>query len=169
MLKRILITAVLAGILPATAMAADVSTGGTPGKLVNVTLVDEGHQDADLSRNMGLGMAMGGDASKAVMSIKTDVFAVPAGLVTFKATNASNHMVHEMLLAPISSMSKPLPYNDADNRVDEEAAGDIGEVAELEPGKSGSLTVELKPGLYILLCNIPGHYAAGMWKVIAVQ
>ena len=88
---------------------------------------------------------------------------------SFRATNTSNHMVHEMLVVPVSSMSKPLPYNDKDNRVDEESAGDLGEVAELEPGKSGELTIDLKPGLYLLLCNIPGHYAAGMWKVIAVQ
>jgi uncharacterized cupredoxin-like copper-binding protein len=155
--------------MTATGLAADVSTGATAGKLVNVTLVDDGHDGTDLGKNMGLGMAMGGDASKAVMSIKTDVFAVPAGLVTFRVSNASDHMVHEMLVVPVSSMTKPLPYNDKDNRVDEESAGDLGEVAELEPGKSGELTIELKSGLYMLLCNIPGHYAAGMWKVIAVQ
>ena len=26
----------------------------------------------------------------------------------------------------------------------------------------------LKPGLYILYCNIPGHYVLGMWTLMTV-
>jgi uncharacterized cupredoxin-like copper-binding protein len=47
--------------------------------------------------------------------------------------------------------------------VDEDKAGDKGEVSELNPGQSGSLTVTLAPGKYVLVCNVPGHYGAGMW------
>ena len=39
----------------------------------------------------------------------------------------------------------------------------MGEVSELDPGKSGSLTVTLNPGKYLLICNDPGHYVSGMW------
>lgn len=42
--------------------------------------------------------------------------------------------------------------------VDEDKAGDKGEVSELDPGKSGSLTVDLKAGRYLLICNVLGHY-----------
>ena len=48
-------------------------------------------------------------------------------------------------------------------------AKSLGEVADLEPGKSGELTLDLKPGYYALFCIIQGHYMAGMWKIIAVQ
>ena len=56
-----------------------------------------------------------------------------------------------------------MPYIDAENRVDEDKAGDKGEVSELDPGKSGALTVVLKPGKYVLICNMPGHFDSGMW------
>ena len=42
------------------------------------------------------------------------------------------------------------PIIDDEKRVDEDKAGDKGEVSELDPGKSGSLTVNLKPGIYLL-------------------
>jgi len=41
-------------------------------------------------------------------------------------------------------------------------------VSELEPGQSGSLTIAMKPGKYILFCNIPGHYVMGMWAILEI-
>jgi uncharacterized cupredoxin-like copper-binding protein len=32
----------------------------------------------------------------------------------------------------------------------------------LEPGKSASLTVDLRPGTYTYICTVPGHEALGM-------
>jgi uncharacterized cupredoxin-like copper-binding protein len=79
------------------------------------------------------------------------------------------HDMHEAIIAPIAGKDVVLPYNAIENRVDEEASGDLGEVADLEPGKSGSLTVDLKPGLYVIYCNIPAHYMAGMWTTLEVK
>jgi uncharacterized cupredoxin-like copper-binding protein len=45
---------------------------------------------------------------------------------------------------------------------------DKGEVSELNPGATGSLTVALKPGRYLLICNVPGHFASGMWTEFEV-
>lgn len=164
----LLVTTGLAAML-GCAHAADLkSDSGSPGSVVNVKLVDAGHP-MDMTKNMGLGIGMKGDMATAPFKIEADKFAVPAGLVTFKVTNASGSSEHEMLVVPISGMQTPLPYNAAENRADEQALHSVGEVAELDPGKSGELTVDLKPGLYALLCNIPGHYGAGMWRVIAVQ
>lgn len=39
---------------------------------------------------------------------------------------------------------------------------------ELKPHTSGSVTVNMPPGTYILYCNIAGHYAMGMWTIITV-
>jgi uncharacterized cupredoxin-like copper-binding protein len=39
--------------------------------------------------------------------------------------------------------------------------GKIG-TNDLQPGASGFLSLDLEPGMYALICNIPGHYEAGM-------
>ena len=41
-------------------------------------------------------------------------------------------------------------------------AGHVGEIGDFAPGKTKSLTLNLKPGHYSLICNLPGHYMAGM-------
>jgi uncharacterized cupredoxin-like copper-binding protein len=44
-----------------------------------------------------------------------------------------------------------------------------GEIPEQEPGKSASHTLMLKPGAYVYICNVPGHYAAGMRGTLTVK
>lgn len=139
---------------------------------INVSLWDKGETSMDMLGKMPpLGMAMtpGADMSMATMGITADQTEVPAGTVTFKVTNDSKTDVHEMVLSPVADTGTPLPYDEATMKVDEDAAGHLGEVAELEPGQSGALTIELKPGSYILYCNIPGHYALGMWTLLQVS
>lgn len=38
----------------------------------------------------------------------------------------------------------------------------LGEAEDLEPNASKAFEVMLGPGSYLLICNVPGHYAAGM-------
>jgi uncharacterized cupredoxin-like copper-binding protein len=114
-------------------------------------------------------MGMHGDMKKAPMGIKINKKTVPHGKVTFEVKNVGKELLHEMLVAPIKDENTALPYIDKEYRANEEASGDLGEVSELEPGKSGALTLDLKPGLYLLFCNVPGHYAAGMWTTIKVK
>ena len=135
---------------------------------VKVSLWDKGGT-MDMTKSMGLGMGMHGKMKMAVMGIKTDKKTVPAGKVTFKVSNASKDVIHEMLVSPVATEDSVLAFVDAENRVDEDKSGDLGEVSELDPGKSGSLTLDLNPGFYILFCNVPGHYMAGMWTVLTVQ
>jgi uncharacterized cupredoxin-like copper-binding protein len=40
-------------------------------------------------------------------------------------------------------------------------AGRVGRVGPLKAGASKSLNLMLKPGKYVLLCNLAGHYQAG--------
>ena len=136
--------------------------------IVKVSLWDNA-SNPDLSKNLGMGMGSKMDMSKAPMAIKLDMAEVPAGKVTFDVTNDSKETIHEMLVSPLADMNAQLPFVEADNKVDEEKSGDLGEVSELDPGKSGSLTLELKPGLYVLYCNVPGHYGAGMWTILTVK
>lgn len=146
--------------LPFTAANAD--------SVVSVKLTDNG-VTMDLSKSMGLGMGMKADMTKVSMGISINTKSVLHGKVKFNVTNSSSKVIHEMILSPVSDIAKPLTYIDAENRVNEEASIHLGEVSELDPGKSGSLVVDVKPGKYILYCNLPGHYMAGMWTLLEVR
>jgi uncharacterized cupredoxin-like copper-binding protein len=74
-----------------------------------------------------------------------------------------------MIVMYLANPKDTLPYVADENRVDEDKAGDKGEVSELDPGASGSLAVDLKPGKYVLICNVPGHFASGMWTEFTVK
>lgn len=143
------------------------------GKVIKVSLWDNGAHSMNMLGHgpmMGMGMgAMGKDMPMAPMGIKVSSHTVAAGEVTFEVKNTSKQMVHEMVISPIKNANDPLPYIKSEDKVDEDAAGHLGEVAELEPGKSGALRLSLKPGRYILYCNIPGHYVLGMWTLLTVK
>ena len=164
--RAALAVGLIAAVSTSAAFAAQTSTTGAT---ITVTLWDKGPDSAtpDDAHPMGFG-TKGADMTMAMLGVKADVDTVPAGNVTFNVTNGSKDIVHEMLVSPLPADSN-LPYVAADYKVDEEAAGHLGEVAELEPGKTGSLTLDLKPGKYILFCNIPAHFMNGMWTVITVQ
>jgi len=84
-----------------------------------------------------MGMAMpGSDMSMAKMGIKIDMVDVPAGEVTFLVTNDSEGMIHEMVLAPLVDTATELPSDGDRMKVDEDAAGHLAKVAELDPGKT---------------------------------
>ena len=46
--------------------------------------------------------------------------------------------------------------------------GLVGRVAGLAPGASASLTLNLSAGSYVLICNEPAHYIAGMHTAFTV-
>jgi uncharacterized cupredoxin-like copper-binding protein len=159
-------TILITGLVPAlwfSAAAADST--------VNVSLWDKGDASMDMMGKMdpmGMAMMAGADMSMATMGIALDAASVPAGAVTFAVTNDSKVMIHEMVITPVADTSTPLPYDKEQTKVDEDAAGHLAEVAELDPGANGTLTIDMKPGTYLLYCNIPGHYELGMWALLAV-
>lgn len=156
----------LIGIVAAALMASPALATGT---VVKVSLWDKGPSSLDkIGQGPGAGMGMpAAGASNEMVGITTDHTSVPAGKVTFEVLNASNDIVHEMIVAPVES-PQPLPFDDAAFSVQEEATTHLGEVSELDPGASGALTLTLKPGKYILYCNVPGHYMLGMWTELSV-
>ena len=92
---------------------------------------------------------------------------VRSGRITIHATNSSNALVHEVIVvrAPANGA---LPYDDRQGAVIEKRIKDLGEVPDLPAGKSGSITLRLGPGSYLLICNQPNHYKAGMWTRLTV-
>ncbi|EOV1171820.1 sulfocyanin-like copper-binding protein [Vibrio fluvialis] len=139
-------------LLRMAAFATVVMAGQVPAASMSAQVVH-----ADLWDQMG------------VMGIKLDVPSVVEGSVSFEVINSSKTMVHEMLVVKVNHFHESLPYQANEARVIEDKVQDFGEVSELEPGRSGSLTVNLKPGKYLLLCNIPGHYEMGMFTPFIVE
>ena len=134
---------------------------------INVKLWDKGGT-MDMSKGMGLGIGMHGDMKTAIMGIDVDRKTVKAGKVTFAVKNISKETVHELIVSPINNADETLPYLNNENRVDEEHGSHLGEVSELDPGAAGALTINLKPGMYALFCNLPNHYMDGMCTLLEV-
>ena len=107
-------------------------------------------------------MVMANGESNQPMTLTLDKASVPAGDVTFKVHNNAMAEEHEMVLIKLKSANDQIPYNAAKHRVDESKLKSLGEVADLKPGKDGQLKVKLAAGNYLLLCNIKGHFEAGM-------
>lgn len=117
---------------------------------------------------MGQQGMMGQPGRMGMMSVSVDKDTVKAGAIIFEGTNFSKAMEHEMLVIAVSDPNAPLPYDSDSARVPEDKVNSLGEVPELEAGKTGKLELHLKPGMYLLICNIAGHYAAGMYTVLTV-
>jgi len=97
-----------------------------------------------------------------MMSMRADKTSAKAGPVTFDVTNWSRSVVHEMLVVAVDGPDAPLPYDFNKQSVPENQVKVLGETQELQPNASKSIHLTLAPGSYLLVCNVPGHYAAGM-------
>ena len=95
------------------------------------------------------------DGTTKTMRMALDHTSVKAGPVTFQATNESKTLVHEMLVIPTSLAASALPYDAKKDVFIENQVESLGEIEELQPGKSGELTLRLKAGSYLLACNQP--------------
>ncbi len=96
------------------------------------------------------------------MMIKTDQQSVKAGPVKFLVSDNSKTLVHEMIVVSVANPDATLPYDKKADRVIEFKIKDLGEASDLRPGTKKTLTLTLKPGDYILMCNQPDHYKNGM-------
>jgi len=92
-----------------------------------------------------------------------DKASVKAGRIEFVAENASTSMVHELAVLKVKE----------DGSFEDIA----GEIEDLQPGRTGSMQLELGPGRYELACLIAAgeagslvdHYKAGMHSPFVVE
>jgi len=136
-------------------LAIAMITVGNTGPLRSASLVQMSLWDKGASAEMPTGLAHaapGVDVSKGNDGDRATPGALEGRKRLLQCESYSKDTVHKILADP----SKLLPCIDAGSRVDEDKAGDKGEVSELDPGKSGSLTVDLKAGRYLLICNVLG-------------
>jgi len=92
-----------------------------------------------------------------------------AGKVTFQVTNDSEGTVHELLVSPVKTFMNFGYKPDAEpGRVNEDSMNILEETHGMKPGTYKAITLDLKPGKYVLACNKPGHFGAGMFLPFVV-
>jgi uncharacterized cupredoxin-like copper-binding protein len=93
-----------------------------------------------------------------------------AGKTVIEAPNEGS-VEHELVVFKTNMDPAKLP-TEASGGVDEEkldeVAEEAGEVADVEAGETKSGSFELAPGKYVIFCNLPGHYAQGMYGTLTV-
>ncbi len=91
---------------------------------------------------------------------------VPAGIVTFEVHNAGL-IPHELSVfrTDLGADAIPVVGGRADVSVPEATASS----GELPPGGLATLVLDLEPGHYVLLSNLPAQYEAGMRTSITVE
>jgi uncharacterized cupredoxin-like copper-binding protein len=89
----------------------------------------------------------------------------PAGSTTFDITN-DGPSTHEFVVFKTDLAEDALPVDGS--TVTEETLDLVDEAEDIAPGVGTSLTVDLEPGSYVVICNIEGHYGAGMHAALTV-
>lgn len=102
------------------------------------------------------------------MTISVDQSTVHSGPAVFNVKNDAMAEEHEFVLVRLDSADTKIPVDRKSHRIDEDSLKSLGEVEDLKPGASGSLTADLEPGTYLLFCNIKGHYESGMHAKLTV-
>jgi uncharacterized cupredoxin-like copper-binding protein len=110
----------------------------------------------------GVACSGGGTAVHATLkddSITIDPDSAAAGKISFDIRNDGT-TTHEFEIFRTDLAPDALP-TDGDV-VDDAGLQAVEEVEDVAPGTSAQLSVDLSPGSYVMICNLPEHYAKGM-------
>jgi uncharacterized cupredoxin-like copper-binding protein len=91
-----------------------------------------------------------------------------ASKVAFTISNAGT-IEHELIA--FRSNLDPLAFPKVDGDVDEAGQGidQVTDGDDIAPGATQARVIDLtKPGKYVFMCNIPGHFLKGMYAVVTV-
>lgn len=148
----------------ATATSRACAAPTLPGTVITVTVSD-----------MGDGSMMGSATMPGSMRLTMDRPVDPGGVVSIVAVDVGS-LRHEVVVLPLQGDrtvgSRPVG---TDGTVDE--AGSSAEASSscsdgtgtgISSGTSGWVSTTLTAGRYELVCNLPGHYAAGMHALLTV-
>lgn len=114
----------------------------------------------------------GGEADMTVTlrddGLTLSVDSLAAGAATVEGVNEGT-MTHEfeVFAVPDGVDADDLPL-DGDTARANELLEVIDEVEDIAPGTSATLNLNLDPGAYAVICNLPGHYANGMHATFTV-
>ena len=87
-----------------------------------------------------------------------------AGKVKITAPN-DGKTTHELVVLRTKADPAKLPMKGGE--VDESTS--VGEIADVEAGKTKSTTLDLAAGRYVMVCALPGHYQSGMYGTLTVS
>jgi uncharacterized cupredoxin-like copper-binding protein len=82
-----------------------------------------------------------------------------AGDITFGIQN-DGPSTHEFVVIRTDVAPDALPVENG--LIPEDQIDLVDEAEDIAPGTNTSLDVKLEPGSYVLVCNLPAHYEAGM-------
>jgi uncharacterized cupredoxin-like copper-binding protein len=94
-----------------------------------------------------------------------------AGSVTISAPNVGG-VVHELVVFKSDADPASLPVSGAEvdeAALEEQGAELAGEIEDVEAGQTKSGSFDLTLGKYVMFCNIPSHYAQGMYGSVTVK
>jgi uncharacterized cupredoxin-like copper-binding protein len=88
-----------------------------------------------------------------------------AGDITFGVQN-EGPSAHEFVILRTDDAPDALPVENG--LIPEDQIDLVDEAEDIAPGTDTSLSVNLQPGSYVLVCNLPAHYEAGMHAAFTV-
>jgi len=91
--------------------------------------------------------------------ITVNVPSVKAGSTKIGVRNLGT-MEHSFQVIKTDLPPDKLPTDGASAKAKED--GKVGGIESIAPGGSASVTLDLAPGKYVLICNVAGHYQLGM-------
>ena len=94
-------------------------------------------------------------------AVEVDATTAAAGDVTFTVTNEGT-IGHEFLVVKTDIAVGGIPLDGDHFAEPTDGIEVINEIGEFAKGTTETLTVNLTPGTYQLVCNLPDHYEAGM-------
>ncbi len=106
------------------------------------------------------------NATEHDFEIALDQTTVAGGEVTFNITN-NGPSTHEFVVFKSDDAPDDLPVENGEVQEDELDA--IGEQEDIAPNTNSTLTLQLPAGQYVIICNITGHYEAGMQTGLTVS
>jgi hypothetical protein len=107
-----------------------------------------------------------GEVKEWEVSVNADSAA--AGQVTFEIANTGT-IGHEFLVVKTDIAPGDIPLDGDHFPEDAEGITVIDEIGEFPVGETQSLVLTLEPGAYQLVCNLPAHYAEGMYTGFIVE
>ena len=117
--------------------------------------------------SVGVALAMQGSASVTVTmkewGFKPLPAKVKAGKVTFAVKNIG-HLKHEFVVLKTTKAANKLTVHGTTAV----QTGFVAKISQFAGGLTKKLTLTLKPGHYVFICNLPGHYKAGQYTNFTV-
>ncbi|HZV26780.1 MAG TPA: sulfocyanin-like copper-binding protein [Acidothermaceae bacterium] len=142
------------------------------GAVVDVSLIDMGGAGSMMRRG---GQSGWHSWQPGMMRVVASPGGVAGQTVSLRVSNVGV-ITHELVVLPLpAGQAVGERHVGSDGKVDE--TGSAGEVSAscapgagdgLRPGSTGWATLTLPAGRYELLCNLPGHYTAGMYTELDV-